>query len=67
MVRDGLAKAETRRLSTFVRVCNRSSLMLARVESGGEPIEDVVKSLAVVLRRIRRPGGWRQVEKEITP
>ena len=57
--RDGFSKAEARRLSTLVVSAIEGALILARVESSGEPIEDVAKSLAAVLRKdasLRGPG-----------
>jgi TetR/AcrR family transcriptional repressor of lmrAB and yxaGH operons len=51
LVRDGFSKVEARRLSTLAVSALEGSLILARVESRGEPIEHVAKSLAVVLRK----------------
>jgi TetR/AcrR family transcriptional repressor of lmrAB and yxaGH operons len=51
LVRDGFAKAEAGRLSTLAVSAIEGALILARVESSGEPIEDVARSLAAVLRR----------------
>ncbi|MBI5321419.1 TetR/AcrR family transcriptional regulator [Bradyrhizobium sp.] len=50
LVRDGFSRAEARRLSTLAVSSLEGSLILARVERSGAPIEDVAKSLAVVLR-----------------
>jgi TetR/AcrR family transcriptional regulator, lmrAB and yxaGH operons repressor len=50
LLRDGFSKTEARRLSTLVISAVEGSLILARVESSGEPIEDVARSLAVVLK-----------------
>jgi TetR/AcrR family transcriptional repressor of lmrAB and yxaGH operons len=51
LLRDGFSKAEARRLSTLAVSALEGALILARVESSGTPIEDVARSLAVVLRR----------------
>jgi len=51
LLRDGFSRAEARRLSTLAVSAIEGSLILARVEKSGEPIEDVAKSLAVVLRK----------------
>jgi TetR/AcrR family transcriptional repressor of lmrAB and yxaGH operons len=51
LVRDGFSRVEARRLSTLAVSALEGSLILARVECSGEPIEDIAKSLAVVLRR----------------
>lgn len=51
LVRDGFSKIEARRLSTLAVSALEGSLILARVECSGEPIEDIAKSLAVMLRR----------------
>ena len=51
LLRDGFSKQEARRLSTLTVSAIEGSLILARVESSGEPIEDVAKSLAAVLKR----------------
>jgi AcrR family transcriptional regulator len=51
LLRDGFSKGEAQRLSTFVVSAIEGALILARVESSGEPIEDVAKSLAIVLRQ----------------
>jgi AcrR family transcriptional regulator len=50
LLRDGFSRAEARRLATLVISAIEGSLILARVESSGEPIEDVARSLAVVLK-----------------
>jgi TetR/AcrR family transcriptional regulator, lmrAB and yxaGH operons repressor len=59
--RDGFSKQEARRLSTLTVSAIEGSLILARVESSGEPIEDIARSLAVVLKRDapsrKRPAG----------
>ena len=51
LLRDGFSRVEARRLSTLAVSALEGSLILARVESSGEPIEDIAKSLAVVLRK----------------
>ena len=51
LLRDGFSRAEARRLSTLAVSAIEGSLILARVDKSGEPIEDVAKSLAVVLRK----------------
>lgn len=51
LVRDGFSRAEARRLSTLAVSAVEGSLILSRVERSGEPIEDVAKALAVVLRK----------------
>lgn len=51
LARDGFSRAEARRLSTLTISAIEGSLILARVESSGEPIEDVARSLAVVLKK----------------
>jgi TetR/AcrR family transcriptional repressor of lmrAB and yxaGH operons len=51
LVRDGFSKVEARRLSTLAVSALEGSLILARVESSGEPIEAVGRSLAAVLKR----------------
>jgi TetR/AcrR family transcriptional regulator, lmrAB and yxaGH operons repressor len=51
LLRDGFSRAEARRLSTLAVSAIEGSLILARVEKSGEPIEDVAKSLAIVLRK----------------
>ncbi len=51
LLRDGFSRAEARRLSTLVVSAIEGSLILARVESSAEPIEDVAKSLVTVLKR----------------
>jgi len=51
LLRDGFSRAEARRLATLTISAIEGSLILARVESSGEPIEDVARSLAVVLKR----------------
>ena len=50
LVRDGFSRTEARRLSTLTISAIEGALILARVESSGEPIEDVARSLAVVLK-----------------
>ena len=55
LVRDGFSRAEARRLSTLTISSIEGALILARVESSGEPIEDVARSLAVVLRKDTPP------------
>jgi TetR/AcrR family transcriptional regulator, lmrAB and yxaGH operons repressor len=51
LLRDGFSKLEARRLSTLAVAGIEGALILARVESSGEPIEDIARSLAVVLRK----------------
>ena len=51
LLSDGFSKVEARRLATLTISAIEGSLILARVESSGEPIEDVAKSLAVILRK----------------
>lgn len=51
LLRDGFTRAEARRLSTLAVSAIEGSLILARVESSAEPIEDVAKSLATILKR----------------
>jgi TetR/AcrR family transcriptional repressor of lmrAB and yxaGH operons len=51
LLRDGFSKPEARQLSTLAVSSIEGALILARVESSGEPIEDVARSLAVVLRK----------------
>ena len=51
LLRDGFSKVEARRLSTLAVSALEGALILARVESSGTPIEDVARSLAIVLRR----------------
>jgi len=51
LLRDGFSKAEARRLSAFAISAMEGALILARVESSGEPIEHVAKSLAIVLQK----------------
>jgi TetR/AcrR family transcriptional repressor of lmrAB and yxaGH operons len=51
LLRDGFSKLEARRLSTLAVSALEGSLILARVECSGAPIEDIAKSLAVVLRK----------------
>jgi TetR/AcrR family transcriptional repressor of lmrAB and yxaGH operons len=65
LVRDGFSRAEAGRLATLAVSALEGSLILARVESSGEPIEAVGKSLAMVLRkdapaRLQAGGGMRQ-------
>ena len=55
LIRDGFSKQEARRLSTLAVSALEGSLILARVECSGEPIEDIAKSLAVVLRKDASP------------
>lgn len=50
LVRDGLGKAEARRLATLAVCSIEGALILARVESSARPIEDVEKSLASALQ-----------------
>jgi hypothetical protein len=51
LVRDGFSRVEARRLSTLAVSALEGSLILARVESSGEPIEAVGRSLAAVLKK----------------
>jgi len=55
LIRDGFSKQEARRLSTLAVSALEGSLILARVECSSEPIEDIAKSLAVVLRKDASP------------
>ena len=55
LLRDGFSKAEAGRLATLAVSSIEGALILARVQSSGEPIEDVAKSLATVLRRDAHP------------
>jgi len=50
LVRDGLGKAEAKRLATLAVSAIEGSLILARVEGSSAPIEDVAKSLARALQ-----------------
>jgi TetR/AcrR family transcriptional repressor of lmrAB and yxaGH operons len=47
--RDGFSKPDALRLSTLAVSSIEGALILARAESSGEPIEDVARSLAMVL------------------
>jgi TetR/AcrR family transcriptional regulator, lmrAB and yxaGH operons repressor len=49
LVRDGFSKPDAARLSTLAVSSIEGALILARAESSGEPIEDVARSLAMVL------------------
>jgi TetR/AcrR family transcriptional regulator, lmrAB and yxaGH operons repressor len=51
LLRDGFSKGDARRLSTFAVSAVEGALILARVEGSGEPIEDVARSLALVLQK----------------
>jgi AcrR family transcriptional regulator len=51
LLRDGFSRQEAQRLSTLVVSAIEGSLILARVESSAEPIEDAARSLAMVLKR----------------
>jgi TetR/AcrR family transcriptional repressor of lmrAB and yxaGH operons len=51
LLRDGFSKPEARRLSTLAMSAIEGALILARVDGSGEPIEDVARSLAVVLKK----------------
>ena len=55
LAQDGFSHAEARRLSTLAVCAIEGSLILSRVESSAQPIEDVARSLAVVLRRDTPP------------
>ena len=55
LIRDGFSKQEARRLSMLAVSALEGSLILARVECSSEPIEDIAKSLAVVLRKDASP------------
>ena len=60
LVRDGFSKSEARRLSTLAVSAIEGALILARVESSGAPIEDVARSLAIVLKKdaaVAKEGG----------
>ncbi len=50
LVRDGFGKAEARRLSKLAVCSIEGALILARVESSAQPIDDVAKSLDVALQ-----------------
>ena len=50
LVRDGLGKAEAKRLATLAVSAIEGSLILARVEASSAPIDDVAKSLASALQ-----------------
>ena len=54
LVRDGFGRAEARRLARLTVSSIEGALILARVERGQAPIDDVAKSLAAVLQ-IRVP------------
>jgi TetR/AcrR family transcriptional repressor of lmrAB and yxaGH operons len=54
LVRDGFGRAEARRLARLTVSSIEGALILARVERGPAPIDDVAKSLAAVLQ-IRVP------------
>jgi TetR/AcrR family transcriptional repressor of lmrAB and yxaGH operons len=51
LLRDGFSRLEARRLSTLAVSALEGSLILARVEGSAEPIKDIAKSLAAVLRK----------------
>jgi len=51
LLRDGFSRQEARRLSTLAISALEGSLILARVDCSAGPIEDVARSLAVVLRK----------------
>ena len=53
LLRDGFSRQEARRLATLAVSSIEGALILARVESSGEPIEDVARSLVRVLRKDR--------------
>jgi TetR/AcrR family transcriptional regulator, lmrAB and yxaGH operons repressor len=53
LLRDGFSRTEARRLSTLAVSAIEGSLILSRVESSRQPIEDVGRSLAAVLKRDR--------------
>ena len=55
LLRDGFSKLEAGQLSTLAVSSIVGALILARVASSGEPIEDVARSLAVVLRKNTPP------------
>lgn len=50
LVRDGLSKAEARRLAMLAVCSIEGALILARVQRSAAPIEDVAKSLGTVLQ-----------------
>jgi TetR/AcrR family transcriptional regulator, lmrAB and yxaGH operons repressor len=50
LVRDGLGKAEAKRLATLAVCSIEGALILARVEASAAPIEDVAKSLGAALQ-----------------
>ena len=51
LLRDGFSKSEAWRLSTMAVSAIEGALILARVESSSEPIEDVARSLAMLLKK----------------
>ncbi|HKU08932.1 MAG TPA: TetR/AcrR family transcriptional regulator [Bradyrhizobium sp.] len=51
LLRDGFSQQEARRLAVLAISGIEGALILARVESSGAPIEDVARSLAIVLRK----------------
>jgi AcrR family transcriptional regulator len=61
LLRDGFSKSEARRLSTLAVSSIEGALILARVESSGEPIEDVARSLAIVLKK--EPASRKRMAK----
>jgi len=50
LIRDGLAKAEARRLSTLAISAIEGALILSRVEASAAPIEEVARSLGAILK-----------------
>jgi len=60
---DGFSRSEARRLSTLAVSAIEGSLILSRVESSGQPIEDVGRSLAAMLRR-NPPSRRRATRRE---
>ena len=50
LVRDGFSRTEARRLATLTISAIEGALILSRVEASAAPIEDVAKSLGVMLK-----------------
>jgi TetR/AcrR family transcriptional repressor of lmrAB and yxaGH operons len=51
LLRDGFSRGESRRLSALAVSAIEGSLILSRVESSAQPIEDAGRSLADVLKK----------------
>jgi TetR/AcrR family transcriptional repressor of lmrAB and yxaGH operons len=64
LLHDGFSHAEARRLSTLAVSAIEGSLILSRVESSAQPIEDVGRSLAAVLKRDAQARGRAGSRKE---